>query len=97
MRPPELQQLTPNFLATFLVVVVTFALNFLATFLATFLMVTLQQLSLAQKIFALRNIRPLSIRDPPTEGYGGPTTGSEGASFFIHTVYLRRSKLHHVP
>ena len=60
---PELQQLALNFLATFL-------------------LVTLQNnnrhtSARAPKIFPIRNMKPLSIRDPPPTGeYGGLSTGS---------------------
>ena len=64
--PPELQQLALNFLAT------------------VFLLVTLQNnnrhtSARAHKIFHIRNIRPLSIREAPTGRYGGLSTGSVNA------------------
>ena len=63
--PPELQQLAINFLATFLVVT----------------LLTEQQPSYIctrPENFTIRNMRPLTIREPPStgvRGYGGPSTG----------------------
>jgi len=76
MRPPELQQLALNFLATF------FSRRHLcAQFYSDFfsLVVALNNnrhtSARAQKIFALPN---MSIREPPPrpEGKGGPSAGS---------------------
>jgi len=65
--PPRTTTIGPQFSGDLFLVVVTFVLNFLATFFS--LVVALNNnrytSALAQKIFTLPNMRPLSIRDPP--------------------------------
>ena len=76
--PPELQQLALNFLETSFSrrrVVVTFALNFLATFsddlflvlALTYRTTTVITSARSQKMFTLRNMRPLSIGETVTD------------------------------